>query len=332
VETVSIVVPTYRRTNPLRAALDSFFFLKFPRRRLEVIVVDDGGGDREVERVVRERQGSDVSLTLISQANAGAAAARNRGARVAQGDLLLFCDDDVLVEPDHLDQHLGTQRQYEGSLVNGVSRFAPGALSRLQATSFGRYRIELEHRFEAEADGRRMDETCVETSFVSARNLGLGRALFWELGGFDESFPYAGAEDQELSLRARRAGCLLLRNHGIRVLNNEPTITLRDFCLREERSAETAVVLARKLPEHAVRAIVAENGPVSRADAPALIVKKAAKSMLSVRPVLTWLKRIAERSQRAPVGEAVRRRLYQLVVGLHIFKGVRNGFRSAGSA
>ena len=38
-------------------------------------------------------------MKLVAQLRRGAATARNRGARVAGGELLLFCDDDIVVPP-----------------------------------------------------------------------------------------------------------------------------------------------------------------------------------------------------------------------------------------
>jgi GT2 family glycosyltransferase len=258
------------------------------------------------------------------QPNAGVATARNHGARLASGDLLVFCDDDVLVEPDHLTRHLETQRRFSRSLVNGVSQFAPVVLANLRSTSFGRYRIELEGRFEAEADGRPLADGCVETGVVSGRNLALRRDLFWELGGFDEEYPYAGAEDHDLSLRARRAGCLLLRDHGIAVLNNESTITFESFCTREERSAETAVLLARKIPEHASqRPIVVRNAAIESGDPVAVIAVKLAKSVLSRSIPLRAQHGLISSLERRRASDRTLWRWYRHVVGLHIFRGVR---------
>ena len=69
-------------------------------------------------------------------------------AESARGDLVVFCDDDVVVETDHVRLHLEKQSLRPRALVNGVSEVA-AVLNELSSTPFGRYRIALERRFEA---------------------------------------------------------------------------------------------------------------------------------------------------------------------------------------
>lgn len=323
IERVSVVVPTFRRPEALRTTLAALAAVEHPSPRLEVIVVDDGA-DELTEKVVRERQGGPISIEYASQAQLGAATARNLGARMAGGDLVVFCDDDVIVEADHLRRHLATRARHGDPIVSGVSSLAAAALAAFQATAFGRFRMELDRRFEEEADGRPLGHGRFEASFLSARNLALSRSLFWELGGFDETFPFAGAEDQDLSLRARHEGRLLIRDQGIRVGHNEQILTLEQFCAREERGARTVVRLERKFPgEGAQRRVLLENDAIHRRDRPSLVGKKLAKSLLARAPALTAAHRVVGALERAPVGDPARHRLYRGLIGLHMFRGVR---------
>src|SRR5690348_8883374 len=122
--TFSIVIPTFRRPNALRATLAALLALDYDRARYEVIVVDDGE-DEMSARMVDGLAGHDVSLTLERQPQRGAASARNRGARLAGGDLVLFCDDDMVVEPSHLTMHLATRRRHGDVVVSAAWDFAP---------------------------------------------------------------------------------------------------------------------------------------------------------------------------------------------------------------
>jgi len=321
--TVSVIVPTCRRADALRATLAAMLELEYPPSSYEIVVVDDGSS---VERVVADVAGGAVEVTYRAQGGRGAAATRNLGAEIASGELLVFCDDDVIVAPDHLRRHFDAHASLERALVNGVSALPPETLGQFLSTPFGRYRLELESGYEAETDGEELGDRRFYARLLSARNLSLNRDLFMELGGFDDGFPWAGAEDQDLSLRAAHAGCALVRDHNIRVLHNEQIMSLQQFCTREERSAETMVVLCAKHPEEAdKRALFRENRQIAADDALGLRTKKTLKWVLARPPVLAALRRIAALAEGAQLPEAVLWRIYRALVGLHIFRGVRRG-------
>lgn len=85
---ISVVIPVYNGAGFLADALDSVFIQD--HRRLDVIVVDDGSTDESP--VIAAAWAP--AIRLIRQANAGAAAARNRGIEAARGDYLAFLDAD----------------------------------------------------------------------------------------------------------------------------------------------------------------------------------------------------------------------------------------------
>lgn len=89
----SVVVPVRNSAHTLGAALAGV--LSQDSVDVEVVVVDDGSIDRP-EQVV-ERLG-DPRVRLIHQAAAGVGAARNRGASVATGAVVVFLDADDTVE------------------------------------------------------------------------------------------------------------------------------------------------------------------------------------------------------------------------------------------
>lgn len=91
---ISVIVPTYNSAQYLGEALTSIAAQTLPAD--EIIVVDDGSTD-ETQQVVRP-----FDVTYIYQANAGAAAARNRGVAAAQGTILAFLDADDLWQPTKL--------------------------------------------------------------------------------------------------------------------------------------------------------------------------------------------------------------------------------------
>lgn len=324
--TFSVVVPTFRRPEALQVTLEALLVLDYPSDRYEVIVVDDDAGSDETARIVRARSGHGVEVSLACQERLGAASARNRGARAAGGQVLVFLDDDMIVEADHLRRHSFAREVENDPLVSGAWQFTAAVLSELGATPFGRYRLELEQKFQDEAAGdATADGRLYEMAVLGAANLALRRDLFWELGGFDERFPVAGAEDQDFSLRARSAGCRLLLDSRNRCLHNDKHLTLRAYCAREERSAKTMPYLARNYPaQFAESPYVRENRPIERGDEVSLIVKKLAKLTLSRGPALEGLHWLTTTAEAVGAPDRALRRLYRLLLGLHLFRGFRS--------
>ena len=93
----SIIIPTYNRADSISHTLESCFAQTF--EDFEVVVVDDGSKDNTVE-VLRSIE--DPRLVVLTQANAGPAAARNTGMQNASGDYIAFLDSDDVWYPDFL--------------------------------------------------------------------------------------------------------------------------------------------------------------------------------------------------------------------------------------
>ena len=96
--TIGTVVPAHNRERTIERAVRSA--LEQTRRPERVVVVDDGSSDATAERV--HGLGSDVQL--IEQANAGAAAARNRGVAALDTDWVAFLDSDDHWTGGHLER------------------------------------------------------------------------------------------------------------------------------------------------------------------------------------------------------------------------------------
>jgi glycosyltransferase involved in cell wall biosynthesis len=116
---VTAVVPAYNAERTLASALASIATQTV--REVEVIVVDDGSTDQ----TVRVARGSGIpDLRVISQPNAGHAAARNTGIIAARGRYLAFLDADDLWLPRKLERQLETIRVHPHirALQTGAAR------------------------------------------------------------------------------------------------------------------------------------------------------------------------------------------------------------------
>jgi glycosyltransferase involved in cell wall biosynthesis len=92
---VAVVIPTYNHAHFLEAAIESALGQE-PRPR-EIIVVDDGSSDHPEEITARFPE-----VRIVHQANAGLAAARNRGLRETSASFLVFLDADDRLTPGAL--------------------------------------------------------------------------------------------------------------------------------------------------------------------------------------------------------------------------------------
>ena len=96
---ISAIVPVYNGAATLAEAVASI--LAQTGAALDVWIVDDGSTDGTADLAARLAAQSE-RVTVLRQANAGAAAARNAGLARARGDLLAFLDADDLWTPGRL--------------------------------------------------------------------------------------------------------------------------------------------------------------------------------------------------------------------------------------
>ena len=162
---------------------------------------------------------------------------------------------------------------------------------------------------------------------LAAANLSIRADTFWSLDGFDERFP-VGAEDQDLTWRAAKAGCLLVYDYDIRVIHNDQHSDLVSLCRRQERGAIGTVYFARKNPDAPAFPMLTMNGPVRREDSARAVVRKLSRALLSRRVPLALAHRLVRVVELArPNGGWPLEFLYRAVGGLHVFRGVRRGLR-----
>jgi len=99
---LSIIIATFHSIKQLALTLESYAHQS--GAGFEVIVVDDGADDK-VRALCRRHTAAgprQLDIKYVATHNIGRAAARNRGIRAADGDLILIADDGGLVEPGAL--------------------------------------------------------------------------------------------------------------------------------------------------------------------------------------------------------------------------------------
>jgi glycosyltransferase involved in cell wall biosynthesis len=115
----SIVIATYRRPEPLPAALASVLAQEYPPDRFEVIVVDNAA-DEGAAQIVRDvAQESPIAVRSVTEPQNGCSAARNRGAAEARFDYVAFLDDDATAVPTWLAAFDAVIREQHAMVAGG---------------------------------------------------------------------------------------------------------------------------------------------------------------------------------------------------------------------
>jgi glycosyltransferase involved in cell wall biosynthesis len=166
---VSAIIPAYNAERFLGQAIGSVLAQTHPVS--ECIVVDDGSTDGTA--AVAERHGDRVRL--IRQPNAGVAAARNRGAREARGELLAFLDADDRWLPERVERQVEALRSRPGvEAVVCATRVVNGELEPLGV---------LEQDPTVTPDDMLL---CRARVVSTSSNLLIKRSAFERIGGFDK--------------------------------------------------------------------------------------------------------------------------------------------------
>lgn len=174
---VSVVIPLYNKAPYIERAIRSV--LAQTRAAFEVIVVDDGstdGGAAVVERF------ADPRIRLITQENRGASAARNRGIRESEAEIVAFLDADDEWYPAFLDTVLDLCRRYPGAgaYATAYAIYNPDGERRvasIAAVPPAPWSGLLPNYFEAATLGEPP---------VSASSVAIPAAVLEEVGGFAE--------------------------------------------------------------------------------------------------------------------------------------------------
>lgn len=159
----TVVVCTKDRPDDLRRCLKAL--APFAAASVELLVVDNAPSDDRTRAVVRE-----FPATYICQMRQGLNWARHAGVEAAQHGIVMFVDDDVVVEPDWLDQ---MRRPFRDDSVGGVT----GAVEPLELETEGQILAERYAGFYRGFAPRRFDLRLVSPAGAGAAGAGASMAV-----------------------------------------------------------------------------------------------------------------------------------------------------------
>ena len=100
---LTVAICTYNRAELLRQTLAGIARQTFPADQFEVLVIDNNSTDRTA-LVVAEFADARPAPRHVVETQQGLDHARNRAIAEARGEIVVFADDDILMEPDWLEQ------------------------------------------------------------------------------------------------------------------------------------------------------------------------------------------------------------------------------------
>jgi glycosyltransferase involved in cell wall biosynthesis len=203
---ISVIIPTYNGANKIFRLLDSLSIQTLIPD--QIIIVIDGSSDGTYELLLNYHNNfiNSNNLKIIRQSNKGRSITRNTGANHASHELLIFIDDDMILDINFISAHFTHHSIYKNSLVTGPT------VNLTSNSPFDKFRNMLSHRWSSEFNKYDNLPLPKNITYLTAANFSILKFNFVKLCGFDEQLK--DAEDFDLAYRA------ILANYNIFYLHN----------------------------------------------------------------------------------------------------------------
>ncbi len=246
----SVVIPTYQRKDLLLTTLESLAKQDY-ERPFEVICVIDGSTDGTSQTLYSKK--FPFKLMVLEQENQGAGTARNNGAQKADGEILVFLDDDMEACPEFLTELDQSFSHPEFTVVTGDILLDPKSPKNPLTSFLDTYSKERIARLK---NGQEINEVDIWSGQLAIR-----KHIFFKYGGFDGEFNIDGQygnEDMELGLRLIRGGEKIAYNSEVKSYQYyEPEV--KQHLRRGRDQAYTDLLYVRKYPLQRFRYLLSRD-------------------------------------------------------------------------
>ena len=324
---LSIIIPTYNRKETVKETLSHLMKTgELAGYVHEVIVINDG--DVELDDIADGCDGLNIRI-IKNIGRKGASAARNLGASLAVYDLLLFIDDDMLLNDGSIAQIIEFHRNHSNCLMSGSREYSPEIIEKMGESSFGRFMIEYGDSGMEGAEKNAVSENLYESKTLASFCLSMPKRIFELLGGFNENFPYAGCEDQEFTMRALEKNLKLYYLTSIKTFHNDLQTGRKDKWLnRQFTGVQGFPLLCELYPERKSLALFVENIDTTERDDLRLKAKKTFKKVAFGKAGFFVLATFTKVFEKASFFQPILNKCYRLMGGMMIYQGFQIGQRN----
>lgn len=227
---VSVVIPTYKRSELLLKCIIKLYEQSFNKEDYEIIIISDGA-DLETEsliNLIRQKFNNYNICYAALDVKKGPAAARNKGALLAKGELILFTDDDCLPHIEWIEKF------WEAYILNNETLIAFTGKTIVPHKPLPTdYEKNVSHLEDAE--------------FVTA-NCACTKKAFDLVKGFDEDFSIAWREDSEFQFRLIDQKIPILKIEEA-IVEHPVRIAFWGVSIKEQKKSIFNALLYKKHPE-----------------------------------------------------------------------------------
>ena len=322
---LTVVTCTYNRKDSLKETMETVFYKQnLPLEDFEYLVVDDG--DIPLEDL--HDTFSDREFKIIRNRGNGLAAGRNTGAYAAKGDIVLFLDDDIIIDPDHLIKHIEDHQRFDRAIITADRSEREDLTELLEKTPFGRYKAKHDYIWHDTMLEEDIDARFSKMVGLAGFSSSVKKQHFLEIGDFDERMPYAGNEDFDFYLRAKSMGFDLIWDRENPSFHNEKFNAERKNWLRRHFTGiQGYALLASKHNRFFVSDFYQFNAPMSTPGTSKQKRARMFRALVCLPPVRSLIYGIANTAEALSLPDSLLFRLYNLLYIIEVQRGFRIGYK-----
>jgi len=215
---ISVIICSYNRQDYIIEAIDSLFHQTVSKNRYEVLVVDNNSKDQTavlVKQYIDEHP--EMNASYHSEKQQGASFARNTGAMLAKGSLLVFMDDDAVAAPDYLERILSFYQSHPdvsglgGRIIPKYIPSEPVWMSHFVSSLVGNF------HYSDQVEPFKPGKYPLESNMI------VKKTDFDAVGGFNTALPGVvgtlriGGEGKEFFLKLQKAGKVIYYDPSVKV-------------------------------------------------------------------------------------------------------------------